>query len=48
MGRLIAILVLIAFVAWILRGPYLQWKQRQKLRGFESEQRRKWEGHKRE
>lgn len=48
MGRLIGILLLIAFIVWIVRGPYLQWRQRQKFRQFESEQRRKWEGHKRE
>jgi hypothetical protein len=48
MGRLIAFLSIVALALWIARGPYLKWKQRRRLRQFESEQPRKWEGHKRE
>jgi hypothetical protein len=39
----------LALVAlWLLWPQYVKWQQRQKLRQFEQEQRRKWEQHRRE
>jgi hypothetical protein len=39
----------LALVAlWLLWPQYVKWKQRQKLRQFEEQQRRKWEQHRRE
>lgn len=42
----VAVVVLVA--VWLLRPWYVKWKQRQKVRHFEQEQRRKWERHRRE
>jgi hypothetical protein len=41
-------IVIAAVAAGLLWPQYVKWKQRRKLRGFEQEQRRKWEQHRRE
>jgi hypothetical protein len=45
MTRDLDLVILVVFLLW---PQYLKWKQRQKLRQFEQEQRRKWEQHRRE
>jgi hypothetical protein len=46
--NLLTIAAIVLIAAWLLRPAYLKWKQRQKLRQFEQEQRRKWQQHRRE
>jgi hypothetical protein len=47
-GLPMAWIALGAIVIFLLWPQYVKWKQRQKLRQFEQEQRRKWEQHRRE
>lgn len=41
-------IILILAALWLFWPRYVKWKQQQKLRQFEQEQRRKWEQHRRE